>query len=102
MVVFINWTANLILTVSFQYIARLLGDYTFIVFTVIVAAAAIFFMFKVFPKNNLARNYLLNFFFWFKLPETKGKSSEEILQSFYAKKSLNEGLEYVEFDTKAW
>jgi MFS family permease len=54
----VNWTANTILTLTFPYLADLLKNDVFIVFTVIVAVAV-----SVIIK---------------KVPETKGRSVEEI------------------------
>jgi H+/Cl- antiporter ClcA len=61
-----NWVANLVLTLTFPYLARLLTDYVFIVFTVIVAGAVVL-IFK-------------------KVPETKGRSVDEIMAHFEGKK----------------
>lgn len=60
-----NWLANLVLTLTFPYIVKLLGSYTFLVFTVIVALAL-----AVIVK---------------KVPETKGRSIEEIEQELNPK-----------------
>lgn len=59
---FTNWMANLILTLSFEYMAKLLGDYVFLVFALIVLIAVIVISNKV--------------------PETKGRSVEEIMFDF--------------------
>jgi SP family facilitated glucose transporter-like MFS transporter 1 len=58
----LNWIANLILSLSFEYLVKYLADFTFLVFAVIVGFAVIF-LFK-------------------KLPETKNKSIDEILAFF--------------------
>jgi hypothetical protein len=63
---FTNWLANLALTLAFPYLAKLLTNYVFLVFTAIVAFAVIV-IFK-------------------KVPETKGKSTEEIMEHFNGKK----------------
>ena len=55
----VNWFANTILTLTFPYLAKLLQNYVFIVFTVIVGFAVLV-IFK-------------------KVPETKGKTVEEIM-----------------------
>lgn len=60
-----NWIANLILTLTFEYLAILLESYVFIVFTVIVGIA----IFVIFTK----------------VPETKGKDVEEIIAIFTGK-----------------
>jgi SP family facilitated glucose transporter-like MFS transporter 2 len=44
---FTNWMANLMLTLCFPYMAKLLGDYTFLVFTVICAVAVVVIIKKV-------------------------------------------------------
>ena len=55
----VNWFANTLLTLTFPYLADLLTNYVFIVFTVIVGAAVLV-IFK-------------------KVPETKGRTVEEIM-----------------------
>lgn len=58
----VNWTANFVVSISFLPLTGVLGHYTFLVFTV-----------------------FLIFFWWFtytKVPETKGKSVEEIAAIF--------------------
>lgn len=57
-----NWLANFLLTLSFPYMQQILGSYTFLVFTVIVAGALVVIVKKV--------------------PETKGRSVEEIMAKF--------------------
>ena len=57
--ILVNWFANLLVAISFEYLARLLNDYVFLVFTVIVGIALLFIFIKV--------------------PETKNKSTDEIL-----------------------
>ena len=47
---FVNWLANTILTITFPYLAALLTDYVFIVFTVIVAITVIVIIKKVTAK----------------------------------------------------
>ncbi len=64
---FTNWVANLVLTLAFPYLAKLLGSYVFLVFTVIVAFAVIIIIKKV--------------------PETKNRSVEEIMAYFEGKKN---------------
>jgi hypothetical protein len=54
---FTNWIANLVLTVSFNYIADLLKNYTFLVFAVIVGFAVIF-VFKKVSKYKNKKNKL--------------------------------------------
>jgi len=44
---FANWVANLLLTLTFEYLAKILNDYVFIVFTVIVAIAIVLIIIKV-------------------------------------------------------
>lgn len=62
---FANWTANLILTLTFNYLAAILKDYVFLVFVVIVIIALVVIVLKV--------------------PETKGRSTEEIISEFNGK-----------------
>lgn len=59
---FSNWTANFIVGMTFQYIEELCGPYVFIIFTVLL------FMFFVFT--------------YFKVPETKGRTFDEISAGF--------------------
>jgi hypothetical protein len=42
-----NWVANLLLTLAFEYLAKVLTDYVFIVFTLIVGLAVFLIIFKV-------------------------------------------------------
>ncbi len=63
---FTNWVANLVLTLTFPYLAKLLSSYVFLVFTVIVAFAVIVIIKKV--------------------PETKNRSVDEIMAYFEGKK----------------
>lgn len=63
---FANWVANLLLTLTFEYLAKVLNDYVFIVFTVIVGIAVVLIIIKV--------------------PETKGRSAEEIMDHFTGEK----------------
>jgi hypothetical protein len=62
----VNWLANFVLTLTFPYLAKLLTNYVFLVFTVIVAFSVAF-IFK-------------------KVPETKGRSTEEIMAHFEGRK----------------
>ncbi|XP_034447338.1 solute carrier family 2, facilitated glucose transporter member 1-like isoform X1 [Hippoglossus hippoglossus] len=59
---FSNWTSNFLVGMSFQYIEQLCGPYVFIIFTV----------------------FLLGFFVftYYKVPETKGRSFDEIAAGF--------------------
>jgi len=59
---FTNWLANLVLTLAFPYMQKLLQAYTFLVFTVIVAVSVAFIIKKI--------------------PETKGRSVDEIMAKF--------------------
>ncbi|MCJ8729460.1 hypothetical protein PDJAM_G00106580 [Pangasius djambal] len=59
---FCNWTANFIVGMCFQYVANLCGPYVFIIFTVLLL---FFFVFT-----------------YFKVPETKGRTFEEIAAGF--------------------
>ncbi|KAG9494085.1 hypothetical protein GDO78_001755 [Eleutherodactylus coqui] len=63
---FCNWTCNFIIGMCFQYIAEACGPYVFIIFAVLLFGFTIFTYFKV--------------------PETKGKSFEEIAAEFRKKK----------------
>ncbi|XP_056421145.1 solute carrier family 2, facilitated glucose transporter member 2 [Hyla sarda] len=63
---FCNWTCNFIIGMTFQYIAEACGPYVFIIFAILL------FGFTVFT--------------YFKVPETKGKSFEEISAEFRKKK----------------
>lgn len=59
---FSNWTANFIVGMCFQYVERLCGPYVFIIFTVLLV---VFFVFT-----------------YFKVPETKGRTFDEIAAGF--------------------
>ncbi|KAF5904687.1 solute carrier family 2, facilitated glucose transporter member 1-like [Clarias magur] len=59
---FSNWTANFIVGMCFQYVEQLTGPYVFIIFTVLLL---IFFVFT-----------------YFKVPETKGRTFDEISAGF--------------------
>ncbi|XP_073482302.1 solute carrier family 2, facilitated glucose transporter member 2 [Aquarana catesbeiana] len=63
---FCNWSCNFIIGMCFQYIADACGPYVFIIFAVLLFGFTIFTYFKV--------------------PETKGKSFEEISAEFRKKK----------------
>ncbi|XP_059247538.1 solute carrier family 2, facilitated glucose transporter member 2 isoform X2 [Mustela nigripes] len=64
---FSNWTCNFIVALCFQYIAKFCGPYVFFLFAGVVLAFTLFTFFKV--------------------PETKGKSFEEIAAEFRKKSS---------------
>ncbi len=64
--VFINWLSNLLLTGIFVYMADFLGNYVFLVFTVIVILSLVFIILKA--------------------PETKNKSPDQILNLINSKK----------------
>ncbi|KAM7402515.1 hypothetical protein PAMP_017743 [Pampus punctatissimus] len=59
---FSNWTANFIVGMAFQYVHELCGPYVFIIFTVLLL---LFFIFT-----------------YFKVPETKGRTFDEIAAGF--------------------
>ncbi|XP_051515975.1 solute carrier family 2, facilitated glucose transporter member 1-like [Myxocyprinus asiaticus] len=59
---FSNWFANFLVGMCFQYVEQLTGPYVFIIFTVLLL---IFFVFT-----------------YFKVPETKGRTFDEISASF--------------------
>lgn len=59
---FSNWTSNFIVGMCFQYVEQLCGPYVFIIFTVLLI---LFFIFT-----------------YFKVPETKGKTFDEIASGF--------------------
>ncbi|XP_068939767.1 solute carrier family 2, facilitated glucose transporter member 2 [Petaurus breviceps papuanus] len=63
---FCNWTCNFLVALSFQYIAGFCGPYVFTLFSVVLLCFTLFIFFKV--------------------PETKGKSFEEIAAEFRKKK----------------
>ncbi|RNA27414.1 solute carrier family facilitated glucose transporter member 1-like [Brachionus plicatilis] len=58
----VNWTSSLVLTLMFPFLQRLIHQYVFLVFTAIVS-----FSFLVIAK---------------KVPETKGKSIDQIMKEF--------------------
>ncbi|XP_073530986.1 solute carrier family 2, facilitated glucose transporter member 2 [Phyllobates terribilis] len=74
---FCNWTCNFIIGMCFQYIADACGPYVFIIFAVLL------FGFTVFT--------------YFKVPETKGKSFEEISADFRRKKLKGHKATEMEF-----
>ncbi|XP_005988781.1 solute carrier family 2, facilitated glucose transporter member 1 [Latimeria chalumnae] len=57
-----NWTSNFIVGMGFQYVEQLCGPYVFIIFTILLI---IFFVFT-----------------YFRVPETKGRTFDEIASSF--------------------
>ncbi|XP_009333521.1 PREDICTED: solute carrier family 2, facilitated glucose transporter member 1, partial [Pygoscelis adeliae] len=57
-----NWTSNFIVGMGFQYIAQLCGSYVFIIFMVLL--------------------FLFFIFTYFKVPETKGRTFDEIASGF--------------------
>jgi hypothetical protein len=63
---FTNWVANLCLTLTFPYLAKLLTTYVFLVFVVVVAIAV--------------------FVIFLKVPETKNRSVDDIMAHFAGKK----------------
>ncbi|XP_012591846.1 solute carrier family 2, facilitated glucose transporter member 2 [Microcebus murinus] len=65
MAAFSNWTCNFIIALCFQYIADFCGPYVFFLFAGVLLAFTLFTFFKV--------------------PETKGKSFEEIAAEFHKK-----------------
>lgn len=67
MCIFINWVCNLIINVCFPYVSDALDEYKFVPFMVTTAA---FFFFTQ---------------FW--IPETAGKSTEEIQATFRSRKA---------------
>ncbi|KAG8445184.1 hypothetical protein GDO86_010091 [Hymenochirus boettgeri] len=74
-----NWTCNFIIGMCFQYIAEACGPYVYIIFAVLLL---IFFLFT-----------------YFKVPETKGKSFDEISAEFRKKKlSTHKGLKTTEME----
>lgn len=58
-----NWTANFIIGMSFQYVANLCGPYVFLIF----AALLLFFL----------------IFTFFRVPETRGKTFDQIAANFH-------------------
>ncbi|XP_067850967.1 solute carrier family 2, facilitated glucose transporter member 2 [Heptranchias perlo] len=69
---FCNWTCNFIVGMCFPYIADLCGPYVFAIF------AGLLFGFTLFT--------------YFKVPETKGKTFEQIVQGFRRKRSSSRPL----------
>ncbi|MED6288289.1 Solute carrier 2, facilitated glucose transporter member 1 [Characodon lateralis] len=59
---FSNWTANFIIALGFQYVEELCGPYVFIIFTVLLL---VFFIFT-----------------YFKVPETRGRTFDDIATGF--------------------
>ncbi|XP_041802686.1 solute carrier family 2, facilitated glucose transporter member 1-like [Chelmon rostratus] len=59
---FCNWSANFLVGMCFQYVEQLLGPYVFIIFTILLLG---FFVFT-----------------YFKVPETKGRTFDEIAAGF--------------------
>jgi len=64
---FTNWVANFVLTLSFPYLAKFLNNYVFIAFAIIMGLSVIILIKK--------------------MPETKGRSIEEIMTMFKGKNS---------------
>lgn len=63
--IFINWTANLALSLAFPFLALKLASYVFVVFAVIVASSLVFLLIK--------------------MPETKGRTADEINNIYHGK-----------------
>ncbi|KAM4610183.1 solute carrier family 2, facilitated glucose transporter member 1-like [Polymixia lowei] len=59
---FSNWSANFVVGMGFQYVEQLCGPYVFIIFTILLLG---FFIFT-----------------YFKVPETKGRTFDEISEGF--------------------
>ncbi|XP_070766900.1 solute carrier family 2, facilitated glucose transporter member 1a [Enoplosus armatus] len=68
---FCNWSANFLVGMCFQYVEQLCGPYVFIIFTVLLLG---FFIFT-----------------YFKVPETKGRSFDEIAAGF--RQSASQGAD---------
>uniref|UniRef100_A0AAY5E8Z2 Solute carrier family 2 member 1b n=1 Tax=Electrophorus electricus TaxID=8005 RepID=A0AAY5E8Z2_ELEEL len=80
---FSNWTANFIVGMCFQYVEAVCGPYVFIIFTVLLVG---FFIFT-----------------YFKVPETKGRTFDEISAGFAQRnveKSLPEELNALGADSQ--
>ncbi|KAJ8264851.1 hypothetical protein COCON_G00139500 [Conger conger] len=71
---FSNWTANFIVGMGFQYVEKLCGPYVFIIFTVLLL---FFFVFT-----------------YFKVPETKGRTFDEISAGFRQTAGAGAGEKY--------
>ena len=56
-----NWFANLLLTLAFPFLAKLLGNYVFLVFVVIVGFAVLFIWRKV--SHPYVHSDLINSYF---------------------------------------
>ncbi|XP_038672517.1 solute carrier family 2, facilitated glucose transporter member 2 [Scyliorhinus canicula] len=69
---FCNWSCNFIVGMCFPYIAELCGPYVFVIFAVLL--------------------FGFTLFTYFKVPETKGKTFEQIVQGFRSKKSSSQPL----------
>ncbi|XP_060098495.1 solute carrier family 2, facilitated glucose transporter member 2 isoform X2 [Heteronotia binoei] len=63
---FANWFSNFLVGMCFQYIAKFTGPYAFLIFAAMLAG--------------------FSCFIYFKVPETKGKSFEEIAEEFRRRK----------------
>jgi hypothetical protein len=72
--VFLNWSAALLLTLTFEYLQKLIQHYVFILFVGVFVASLLI----LFPK----------------MPETKGKTFEQIAAKFNKPKSRNRGQIY--------
>lgn len=70
----LNWISNLILSLSFEYLAKYLKDYVFIVFLVIVTIAVIVIIRKVPETKNTTVDEVLAYFDGKKLSEEDGIS----------------------------
>ncbi|XP_034531148.1 solute carrier family 2, facilitated glucose transporter member 2 [Notolabrus celidotus] len=78
-----NWTSNFIIGMTFPYIQALLGVYVFALFAVLL--------------------FCFTLFIYFRVPETKGKSFEEIAAVFQKgrKKSLKDAAELQQLKTSS-
>ncbi|XP_051989950.1 solute carrier family 2, facilitated glucose transporter member 4-like isoform X2 [Xyrauchen texanus] len=68
-----NWTANFIIGMGFQYVANLCGPYVFLIFAVLL----LFFL----------------LFTFFRVPETRGKTFDQISASFHHQNTMDMDLD---------
>lgn len=80
-----NWTAGLVLTLLFPFMLELVQQYVFVIFACVIAFALSMIMSKVTFCLFLSLSFYYsfnNYDYFIKVPETKGKTIEEIIARF--------------------
>jgi uncharacterized protein YacL len=78
-----NWTAGLVLTLLFPFMLQLVQQYVFVIFACVIAFALSMILSKVsFCLFLSLFSSFTNYAYFIKVPETKGKTIEEIIARF--------------------